>query len=156
MIPCGAGSNVLGCWIGFAELLRAGQIARMPRLFAVQPANCAPIARAALGAPPAEPRPTIAEGTAIAAPIRLPEVVQALRETHGGAVILEEEEIARATLELAGRGLYAEPTSAQAAAGFGRLLREGRIGAAQSTVLLLTGTGVKATPRIAELLGLTV
>ncbi|MDT8267574.1 pyridoxal-phosphate dependent enzyme, partial [Roseomonas sp. DSM 102946] len=138
------------------ELLRAGQIARMPRLFAVQPANCAPIARAALGAPPAEPRPTIAEGTAIAAPIRLPEVVQALRETHGGAVILEEEEIARATLELAGRGLYAEPTSAQAAAGFGRLLREGRIGAAQSTVLLLTGTGVKATPRIAELLGLTV
>ena len=98
----------------------------------------------------------IAEGTAIAAPIRLPEVVQALRETHGGAVILEEEEIARATLELAGQGLYAEPTSAQAAAGFGRLLREGRIGAAQSTVLLLTGTGVKATPRIAELLGLTV
>ena len=104
----------------------------------------------------APPRPTIAEGTAIAAPIRLPEVVQALRETHGGAVILEEEEIARATLELAGQGLYAEPTSAQAAAGFGRLLREGRIGAAQSTVLLLTGTGVKATPRIAELLGLTV
>ena len=156
VMPCGAGSNVLGCWIGFAELLRAGQIARMPRLFAAQPANCAPIARAALGAPAAEPRPTIAEGTAIAAPIRLPEVLTALRETHGGAVMLEEDEIARATLDLAGQGLYAEPTSAQAAAAFGRLLREGRIGAADSTVVVLTGTGVKATPRIAELLGLSV
>ncbi|PZP46885.1 MAG: pyridoxal-5'-phosphate-dependent protein subunit beta [Azospirillum brasilense] len=156
VMPCGAGSNVLGCWIGFAELLRAGQIARMPRLFATQPANCAPIARAALGLPAAEPRPTIAEGTAIAAPIRLPEVVQALRETHGGAVMLEEDEIARATLDLASQGIYAEPTSAQAAAGFGKLLSSGAIRATERNVVLLTGTGVKATPRIAELLGLTV
>ena len=48
IVPCGAGSNVLGCEIGFAELLRAGEIAAMPRLFAVQPANCAPIAAAFL------------------------------------------------------------------------------------------------------------
>ena len=37
IVPCGAGSNVLGCEIGFAELMRAGEIAAMPRLFAVQP-----------------------------------------------------------------------------------------------------------------------
>jgi threonine synthase len=73
VIPCGAGSNVLGCWIGFSELLRAGQIARLPRLWAAQPAHCGPIARAALDLPPAEARPTIAEGTAIAQPLRLPE-----------------------------------------------------------------------------------
>lgn len=30
IIPCGAGSNVLGCEIGFGELLRAGAIARLP------------------------------------------------------------------------------------------------------------------------------
>ncbi|HWT09946.1 MAG TPA: pyridoxal-phosphate dependent enzyme, partial [Roseomonas sp.] len=34
IVPCGAGSNVLGCGIGFAELLRAGEISRLPRIFA--------------------------------------------------------------------------------------------------------------------------
>ncbi len=33
----------LGCDIGFGELLRRGEIERLPRLFAVQPANCAPL-----------------------------------------------------------------------------------------------------------------
>ena len=43
LTPTGAGSNVLGCDIGFGELLRRGEIERLPRLFAVQPANCAPL-----------------------------------------------------------------------------------------------------------------
>ena len=93
--PCGAGSNVLGCEIGFSELLRAGEIDTMPRIFAAQPANCGPIAAAFLAgsdAPVAtEIRPTIAEGTAIAQPIRLTEVLGALRETRGGAVMLSED-----------------------------------------------------------------
>ena len=50
MALTGAGSNVLGCQIGFSELLRAGQIERMPRIFAAQPANCGPIAAAFLAA----------------------------------------------------------------------------------------------------------
>ncbi len=153
VIPCGAGSNVLGLLIGFGELLRAGQVARLPRLFAAQPANCAPIARAALGLPARAARPTVAEGTAIAEPIRVPEVLDALRASGGGAVLLEEAEIAAATLDLARRGFYVEPTCAQAAAAFGKLRARGEVGAAETTVLLLTGTGLKATPRIAELCG---
>ncbi len=153
MVPCGAGSNVLGLHIGFSELLRAGQIARLPRLWAAQPANCGPIARAALGLPPQEARPTIAEGTAIAQPIRLPECVQALRESEGGAVLLEEAEIAAAALSLARRGVYVEPTCAQAAAAFIKLLDAGRIVSREATVVVLTGTGLKSTPRYAELLG---
>ncbi len=46
--PCGAGSNVLGCQIGFSELLRSGEIELLPRIFAAQPANCGPIAAAFL------------------------------------------------------------------------------------------------------------
>jgi threonine synthase len=158
--PCGAGSNVLGCEIGFSELLHAGEIDAMPRIFAAQPANCGPIAAAFLAGsdtPVAtEIRPTIAEGTAIAQPIRLVEVLGALRETQGGAVMLSEAEIAAATLELARMGIYVEPTSAQAAAAFARLLAAGTITAGQTTVLVLTGSGLKATPRIAELLGVTL
>src|ERR1700758_4882113 len=39
IIPVGAGSNLLGCHIGFTELLAAGQIKKLPRLFAAQPLN---------------------------------------------------------------------------------------------------------------------
>jgi threonine synthase len=156
IIPCGAGSNVLGCLIGFSELLRAGEIDRMPRLFAAQPANCGPIARSVLGLPPQDATPTMAEGTAIAAPIRLPEIAAALAGTGGTAVLLSEAEIGQAMLGLAGQGIYVEPTCAQAAAAFGKLLDAGSIAANETTVIVLTGTGIKATPRIAELLGVTL
>ncbi|MFZ6762862.1 MULTISPECIES: threonine synthase [Acetobacterales] len=156
IVPCGAGSNVLGCGIGFGELLRAGQIDRLPRLFAAQPAQCGPIARAFLGLPPAPPGPTIAEGTAIAQPIRLPEILDTLRRSGGGAVLLEEAEIAAATRDLAAQGLYVEPTSAQAAAALSRLREEGAIGREEVTVVVLTGAGLKATQRHAELAGVAL
>jgi len=156
IVPCGAGSNVLGLHIGFSELLRAGQITRMPKIFAAQPANCGPIARAALGLPAQLAQPTIAEGTAIAQPLRAGECIAAMRESGGGAVLLEEAEIAEASLMLARRGIYVEPTCAQAAAAFSRLLAAGSIAAREATVVVLTGTGLKATPRYAEFLGVSI
>ncbi len=157
VVPCGAGSNVLGCHIGFAELQRAGAIEALPRLFAAQPANCAPIAASFLDGSDlpveTEIRPTIAEGTAVARPLRLVEVLGALKETRGGAVMLAEAEIARATLDLAAMGFYVEPTTAQVAAAFGKLLASGAIAPEQTTVLVLTGSGLKATPVVAGLLG---
>jgi threonine synthase len=158
--PCGAGSNVLGCEIGFSELLRAGQIECLPRIFAAQPANCAPIAAAFMEQSNEQVEttiaPTMAEGTAIAHPIRMREVLGTLRETRGGAVTLTEKEIAEATLDLARVGIYVEPTSAQVAAAFGKLLKTGTITPEQTTVLVMTGTGLKATPRIAGLLGIAL
>ena len=156
IVPCGAGSNVLGCAIGFGELLRAGQITRLPRIFAAQPANCGPIAAAFLGQPAGPVLPTMAEGTAIAQPIRVPEILHALHACQGGAVRLPEAEIAAATLALARTGIYVEPTCAQAAAALSHLLAAGTIKPGETTVLVLTGTGLKATPRIAELLGITL
>ncbi|MBN8907046.1 MAG: pyridoxal-phosphate dependent enzyme, partial [Rhodospirillales bacterium] len=160
IVPCGAGSNVLGCEIGFAELLRAGAIAHMPRMFAVQPAHCGPIAAAFLAGsedPVDTPiQPTIAEGTAIAQPIRLSEVLGTLRETRGGAVMLTEAEIEAALFGLARIGVYVEPTAAQPAGALAKLLETGVVRPDQTTVLVLTGSGLKATPRIAELMGLAL
>ena len=160
IVPCGAGSNVLGCEIGFSELLRAGETGHLPRIFAAQPANCAPVAAAFMAgsdeAVPATISPTMAEGTAIAHPVRLREVLGALRETRGGAVTLTETEIANATLDLARIGIYVEPTSAQVAAAFAKLVATGTITAEQTTVLVMTGSGLKATPRIAGLMGIAL
>lgn len=161
IVPCGAGSNVLGCGIGFSELLRSGEISSLPRIFAVQPENCAPIAAAYVaGSEQAAAeiiiRPTIAEGTAIAQPVRLHEVIATLRESDGGIVTLSEAEITAATFDLARVGMYVEPTCAQVAGAFGKLLASGAISAEQTTVLVLTGSGLKATPLIASLMGVTL
>ena len=130
VLPVGAGSMLLGCHFAFGELLRAGAISRMPRLFAAQPLNCSPLEAAfASGgdAPVARAwTPTIAEGTAIKAPMRLVQMLAALRETGGRAVAVEETEIVSALRRLARAGLFVEPTCAVAARRAGSARRGGR------------------------------
>jgi threonine synthase len=155
VVPVGAGSSLLGCAFGFRELLRAGQIARLPRLYAAQPLNCSPVDAsftAGCDTPvPREVRPTIAEGTAIKRPLRLREIVQALRESGGGTVALTEEEIAAALRRLARQGLFAEPTCAGAAAALDHLSASGAVLAGETVVVLVTGTGLKAAAAVADL-----
>ncbi len=157
LIPTGAGSNVLGCDIGFSELLRCREIKRLPRLFAVQPANCAPFcASFASGADdymPVETLPTIAEGTAIAKPVRTREVLAAIRRSSGAAVSVTEMEIVEAMNHLSRSGLYVEPTCASAAAALSGLLGRGVIWPDEVTIIVLTGGGLKAAQRIGELMG---
>jgi threonine synthase len=50
-------------------------------------------------------------------------------------------------------GLYVEPTCATAAAAAGRLLATGRISPRETTVVVLTGTGLKASAFMTELFG---
>ena len=157
IIPAGAGSNVLGCHIGFSELMASGQISKLPRLFAAQPLNCSPIDASFTAGTDAPVerivKPTIAEGTAIKRPIRLPELIKALRESGGGTVALSEEQITAAVRRLAATGLYAEPTSSSAAAALEILQASGAIKANETTVVLLTGTGLKSTQFMTELFG---
>lgn len=84
--------------------------------------------------------------------MRAREALAAIRRSRGGAVAVSESEIVGATLRLAKFGLYAEPTSAVAAAGLSALLRQGAIGREETTVIVLTGSGLKATQRLGELI----
>lgn len=154
IIPASAGSNLLGCFIAFKELMASGEITRMPRLFVSQPANCAPL-HASFQAGAADFvetdfQPTIAEGTAIKRPVRLAEMLHALSDSGGGTVAVEEPEIIDASLKLARSGIYTEPTSAHAAAGFAQLIATKQISPDEETVVILTGTGLKATPFYAD------
>lgn len=88
--------------------------------------------------------PTIAEGAAIRRPLRLGTIVEALRESGGGTAAVPESRIAAAFEALAARGLFAEPTSAVASAGYADLVSRGEIGATETAVVLLTGSGLKA------------
>ncbi|MEO3977241.1 pyridoxal-phosphate dependent enzyme [Streptomyces sp. CAU 1734] len=153
----GAGSTVLGCDLGFSELLAAGQIDRLPRLLVAQPANCAPLyasfrAGAETGVP-FEAAPTIAEGTAIRRPVRLPEVLRAIRRSGGDMAAIPEADIAAAVRGLAAKGLYTEPTSATAAAAIGVFAARGAIRPGERTVVVLTGSGLKAAAAMEHLIG---
>jgi threonine synthase len=156
IIPTGAGSNIMGCDIGFSELLRRGEIASLPRLFAAQPENCAPLHASfmagSIDLTPVEVRPTIADGASIAKPARAREVLAAVRRSRGATVTVSEAEIEGALVELGRIGFYVEPTSAIAAAAFTTLLESGLIRPDETTVLVLTGAGLKATQRIGELM----
>ncbi len=157
VVPLGHGSNVLGCERGFSELRRNGEIAAMPRLFGVQAANCAPYFTSYQAGVahlvPTEVTPTLAEGIASARPTRVTEVLTAVRQSGGAVVAVSEDDIVVALGSLARRGIFVEPTSAAAAAGLSQLLRSGAISADQTTVLVLTGSGLKASERIGQLLG---
>ncbi|MBT5109856.1 MAG: threonine synthase [Rhodospirillaceae bacterium] len=156
--PLGQGSNVMGCHIGFLELLACGAIDRMPRIYAVQAANCAPYHAAfeAGGDAPVviEAQPTIADGIASATPVRLREVLAAVRETGGATVAVAEDEIIAALGHLARKGFFVEPTTAACGAGLTRLIADGSIKPNETAVAILTGTGLKAVEKIGAALGL--
>jgi threonine synthase len=158
LVPAGYGSNILGLDRGFDELEKSGEVTIRPRLFAVQAANCAAFAAAWSAGEdrfvPFVARPTIADGIATPKPVRIAEVLSALRRSQGGVVAVAEEEIAPALAALGRRGLFVEPTAATAGAALTRLLHDGTITADQSTVVVLTGSGLKAADRIGELLGI--
>jgi threonine synthase len=152
LVPTGYGSNILGLERGFDELMRQGEVTRMPRLFAVQAANCAAFAAAWKGERDFVPQPTIADGIATVKPVRTAEVLGALRRPGGGVVAVPEEDIAPALFRLGRLGLYVEPTSATVGAALSRLLADGTIRADETTIAVITGHGLKAGDKIAELL----
>lgn len=158
VMPVGYGANVLGCDRGFSELLRNGEIKRMPRLYGVQAANCAPYFAAFRAGVehfvPVAVSATVAEGVASSRPTRMREVLVPVRASGGEIIAVTEDEIVRALAALARMGFYVEPTSAVAAAGLSQLLARGVIGSGETTVLVLTGSGLKASEKIGELLKL--
>ena len=151
VLVAGAGSTVLGCDIAFTELLEAGQIDHLPRLLVGQPQHWATIADAVNGVG-REQRcsrmPTIAEGAAISRPVRLPEVVAAIRRSGGAAVAVTEGQIRAAVHTLAQSGLYAEPTSGVAAAALDEFIASGTVRQDETTVVVLTGSGLKSAEKM--------
>jgi threonine synthase len=153
VVPTGYGSNILGLERGFDELMRQGEATRMPRLFAVQAANCAAFAAAWEGGTDFVPQPTIADGIATVKPVRTAEVLAALRRSRGGVVTVPEGAIAPALIRLGRLGLYVEPTSATVGAALSGLLVSGAIQPGETTIAVITGHGLKAADKIGEFIG---
>lgn len=145
VLPAGHGTLLLGAYRGFTELLEAGLVDRLPRLFAVQALGCAPLyeayRRGADEVSPVEAGETLAEGIRIPHPVRGKQILAAIRQTGGAVLAMDDARIGQAHRELAQRGFYVEFTSAAPAAALEEL--HNVISADQVTVMPLTGSGFK-------------
>ncbi|MBN1936122.1 MAG: threonine synthase [Anaerolineae bacterium] len=146
ILPVGNGTLLLGAFIGFRDLLRAGVIDRLPRLVGVQAQACAPLHKAFNENSGKNlhiaRQPTVAEGIAIADPVRGPQIVRAVRESGGWFIAVDEAEIQAALHAMWRRGFYIEPTAAAAMAGVSQYVRT--VAAGELIVSTFTGHGLKA------------
>ncbi|HSB06765.1 MAG TPA: threonine synthase, partial [Thermodesulfobacteriota bacterium] len=146
VLPIGHGTLFLGAYIGFRELKESGLIKRVPRLVGVQSAFCAPLYRAFQEGkeevPVIEKKETLAEGIAIATPVRGKQILRAIQETGGEILAVSEEEIKITHKQMGLRGYFIEPTSAATIAGLKRYLS--KKGRRETVVSTLTGIGLKS------------
>src|SRR5437868_12544217 len=118
LYPTGGGTGLLGMWKAFEEMETLGWIAKKrPRMFAVQAAGCAPIVRAfQAGEKKAAEFPnarTIASGLRVPKAIGDFLILDILRESNGGAVAINDEEMIRVGREVGAReGLFVCPEGA--------------------------------------------
>jgi threonine synthase len=145
ILPVGNGTLLIGVYLGFTELFSSGIIHTIPKLIGVQAAACAPLAQAfsegLTEVGKSAWKPTIAEGIAIAEPVRGHQILTAVRMSNGSIIMVEEEEIKVALQEMCRQGFYIEPTAAATIAGV-----KNYISCAdphETIVSVLTGTGLK-------------
>ena len=163
ILPAGNGTLLIGTALGFAELRRAKVIESIPAIHAVQAASCAPLARAyaagrsavtdATGAWLADApdaaewsAPTIAEGIAIATPVRGNQIMDAVRGSGGSFVTVDEQAIRTTHRDLSRQGFCIEPTSAATIAAVPDVCR--RYPNGSIVVTLFSGHGLKSPEKL--------
>ena len=145
-IPVGNAGNITAYWRGFNEYRIEEHTSQLPRMMGFQAAGAAPIVD---GAPITEPH-TIASAIRIGNPASWKNAVAAEEESGGRINKVTDSEIVGAYIRLAREeGLFCEPASAAAVAGFINLATSGEIPSEQVVVCILTGIGLK-DPTTAE------
>jgi threonine synthase len=149
LYPTGGGTGLIGMWKAFDEMEELGWIgSARPRMFSIQASGCAPIVRAfEAGEVTAAEFPnahTAASG------LRVPKAVgdflmlDILRESKGGGVTVDDEEMIRITREVgSAEGLFVAPEGAACFVALRKLLAARKIAREERIVIFNTGSGIK-------------
>ena len=149
LYPTGGGTGLIGMWKAFDEMEALGWIGKKrPRMFSVQASGCAPIVGAfqkgdstAVEFPDAH---TCASGLRVPKAIGDFLILNILRQSNGGAVAVDDEEMIRVTREVgSSEGLFVAPEGAACFAALKSLLSSGKIASDDRTVIFNTGSGIK-------------
>jgi len=140
VLPVGNAGNITAYWKGFREYHTAGRATRLPRMVGAQADGAAPIVT---GHPVEHPK-TVASAIRIGNPASWEGATTARDESGGTIAAVTDTEILAAQVRLASsEGLFCEPASAAPLALLFRLVREGRIQRDATSVVVLTGSGLK-------------
>ncbi|WP_144922831.1 threonine synthase [Halorubrum salsamenti] len=158
--PTGGGVGLVGMHKAAREVRELGWTDELVPMYAAQAAGCAPVVDASeSGADRHEPVPddeidTACNGIAIPDPGASPLILDALRESDGGAVATTDREIFDAAIEVArAEGLEVGATCAAAVSGAFALAESGEFGPDDTVVLLNTGAGNKDVDALRAHLG---
>jgi threonine synthase len=148
--PTGGGTGLVGMWKAFAELEELGWLkdAKRPRMVSVQAAGCAPVVRAY------ESGATFCDfwtnASTVASGLRVPKsfadsiILQDIRDSHGIAVAVSDEELLASQHELCrAEGIFAAPEGAATLAALKKLIQQKWINPQERIVLFNTGSGLK-------------
>jgi threonine synthase len=147
--PTGGGTGLVGMWKAFDELEQLGWIGpKRPRMVSVQSSGCAPVVKAFQSdqerITPWIDAHTLAAGLRVPAPFADRLILQALHDSQGTAVAVDDEEIQVAQSELARQeGIFAAPEGAATLAALHHLVKINWLKSHERIVLYNTGSGLK-------------
>ncbi len=156
--PMAGGSLIRKIRKAFNELIELGLVEDKPvKFFGAQATGCSPISQSVRqGWDYIEPqRPhTIARSLAIGNPADGPAASRMIRSTGGWAEDVSDVEIVSGIQELAeSEGIFTETAGGVTTAVTARLYAQQRIGRNETTVVCITGNGLKTTDAIVERYG---
>jgi threonine synthase len=154
VVPMAGGSLIGKIAKAFRELATVGWVEEKPvRFFGAQATGCSPISSAVKrGLARFEPQKpnTIARSLAIGNPADGPYAIKLIRESAGWAEDISDPEIIAAIKLLAEtEGVFTETAGGVTAGVTQKLIGEGRIRPGETTVVCITGNGLKTTDAIA-------
>ncbi len=144
ILPVGSGSLYYGMYKGFNHLYESGVTSSIPHLVGVQTEACHPVYSEVHDLPRSCGK-SAAEGLLVENPPRLKEIKEVIRK-YGDIILVSEEEIVEGLKKSFTMGLYIEPTSAVVVAALEKL------NPPDGTVVILTGSGLKATDTVRQLM----
>lgn len=154
VVPMAGGSLITKIAKAFNELVTLGWVEPKPvKFFGAQATGCSPISdgvkRNLARFEPQKPN-TIARSLAIGNPADGPFAIKLIRETGGWAEDISDPEIVDAIKLLAEtEGVFTETAGGVTTGVTQKLIRQGRISATETTVVCITGNGLKTTDAIA-------
>lgn len=155
VVPAASGAMFTKVWKGLNEFSDLGLIGSVKtKMHLAQARGCSPIAGAYMEnrmvIKPVKPD-TIAKSLAIGNPADGFYALQVVQDSGGSAVIAEENEISESIKLLAEtEGIFTEGAGGVAIASLKRLAQSGKIKADETTVVYITGNGLKTVEIVAD------
>ncbi|MCL4492806.1 MAG: threonine synthase [Nitrospirae bacterium] len=148
VVPCASGSLLTKVWKAFKEFKEIGILKELgTKVFAAQATGCSPIAAAIKQGTdvirPVKPN-TVAKSLAIGNPADGFYASQVVKATNGyGEDVSDEEIIDGIKLLARTEGIFSETAGGVTIATTKKLIEQGRIGRNETTVVCITGNGLK-------------